>query len=272
MLNAHGPAEAVHYSRPLRVAIVCSHGAPGLLHLLTRSPERGITFEIVCAISSERTFDEEIVVERRGIRARPHPIAEFYAQRGARVCHDSAVRRAYDAETVALLAPFQPDLLVLDGYRYLVTAPLLEAYRNRILNLQFSDLALRTPRGAPMYSGIRAVRHAVSDGCPDTRACVHLVTEEPDSGSILVRSWPFPVAPMIEELRPAAPDAVKAYAFAHERWMARTASGPLLEAALRLVATGAVDLDALAAVAATDSSAWLLSQHGFLMAPELEAV
>jgi folate-dependent phosphoribosylglycinamide formyltransferase PurN len=272
MLNAHGPAEAVHYSRPLRVAIVCSHRAPGLLHLLTRSPERGVTFEVVCAISSERTFDEEIIVERRGIRARPHPIADFYAERGAHVCRDNSVRQSYDAETVALLAPYQPDVLVLDGYRYLVTAPLLEAYRNRILNLHFSDLALRTPRGGPLYAGIRAVRQAVNDGCPDTRACVHLVNEEPDGGAVLVRSWPFPVSPMIEELRSAAHDAVNAYAFAHERWMMRAASGPLLEAALRLVATGAVDLDSLAVATAASSSPWLLSQHGFLMAPELEAV
>ena len=36
MLNNH---------RPLRVAVLCSHCAPGLLYLLNSSPERGVAFE-----------------------------------------------------------------------------------------------------------------------------------------------------------------------------------------------------------------------------------
>lgn len=256
--------------RPLRVAVLCSHRAPGLLYLLNRSPERGVTFEIVCAISSERTFDEEVVVERRGIPTRPHAIEDFYAGRGVSVRHDRSVRADYDAATVSLLGPFLPDVVLLDGYRYLVTPALLDVYRNRVLNLHFSDLALRTRHGSPLYPGIHAVRHAVAEGCPETRASVHLVNNEPDGGTVLVRSWPFPVSPMVEDLRTSAPDALKAYAFAHERWMMRTSSGPLLEAALRLIASGGVDLDLLAAVAPAESAPWLLSQHGFLMAPEME--
>ena len=280
MLNTLDPARTGHDAnhsgagrgkRPLRVAVLCSQRSPGLAHLLTRTLDRGVAFEIVCAISSELTFDEEILVERRGIPTRPHPIAGFYQRRGASVFRSPAVRADYDAVTVEILRPYRPDLLLLAGYRYLVTPVLLEAYDNRILNLHFSDLTLRATDGSPLHPGIRAVRDAIADGCPETRACVHLVNEEPDGGPVLVRSWGFPVSPMVEDLRASAPDALKAYVFAHERWMMRTASGPMLAAALRLVAGGVVDLDRLGSAAAVESVPWTLSQRGSLTAPELES-
>ena len=52
----------------------------------------------------------------------------------------------------------------------------------------------------------------------------------------------------------------------------RTAAGPLIAAALRLIATGAIDLDAVAEGAADAQSPWLLERHGFLLAPEVELV
>ena len=98
-----------------------------------------------------------------------------------------------------------------------------------------------------MFSGPHAVRDAILAGCSETRATVHLVNEHPDSGPAIVRSWPFPVSPLVEALQSqTARDVIDAYVFAHEQWMARTASGPLIAAALRLIATGAVDPHVLA--------------------------
>ena len=241
------------------------------MYLLNRSPDRGVAYEIVCVVTSESTFAEELMVERRGIPTRPHPIAEFCRDRSVSIACSGEVRVDYDTETRALVAPFVPDLIVLDGYRYLVTAPILDTFRNRVINLHFSDLALRTPRGGPRYPGIRAVRDAIAAGCRETRASVHLVNDEADGGTVIVRSWPFPVSPMVDELRTlCVPDALDAYVYAHEQWMLRTASGPLLAAALRLIAAGAVDLDQLAAVDPKASAPWLYEHNGFLMAPEME--
>lgn len=243
-----------------RVAVLCSHRAPGLLYLLNRAADRGVAYDIVCVVSSEETFDEEVRVERRGIPTRAHPFRSF-----------TGSRQAYDAETLRMLEPYMPDLILLDGYVYLVTEPLLAAYRSRIINLHFSDLAERTPTGAPRFPGIRAVRDAIVAGCRETRATVHLVDALPDAGPPIVRSWPFPVSPLVESIRTLdAPDAFKAYVYAHEQWMMRTASGPLVNAALRLIATGGVDLDALAAAPSGDHAPWVLDQHGFLLAPEVE--
>src|SRR5262249_10767808 len=101
-------------------------------------------------------------------------------------------------------------------------------------------------------------------GCAETRATVHLVAEQPDAGAPIVRSWPFPVSPLVEALQSqAARDAIDAYIFAHEQWMSRAVSGPVMAAALGLIATGAVDLSAMAA--APPSWPWLLEPDGDLV-------
>jgi hypothetical protein len=53
--------------------------------------------------------------------------------------------------------------------------------------------------------------------------------------------------------------------------MIRTAAGPTLASALRLVSSGTVDLDELAAGPAI-GTAWTLDRDGQLTAPELECV
>src|SRR5204862_1493419 len=136
MLNIH---------RPLRAAVLCSHRAPGLLYLLNRSPDRGVTFEIVCVVTSEPTFEEEVRVERRGIPAIARPMRIFFETRHASVFQDAELRRAYDRETVAAIEPYLPDFVLLDGYRYLLTPEFLAAYSARVVNLHFSDLTLRQP-------------------------------------------------------------------------------------------------------------------------------
>ena len=67
----------------LRVAVLCSHRAPGLLHLLNADPDRGRAYDIVCCVTSETTFAEEVRVERRGVPTRSHDIRAFYDARRA---------------------------------------------------------------------------------------------------------------------------------------------------------------------------------------------
>jgi len=250
--------------RPLRVAVLCSHRAPGLLYLLNRAADRGATFEVACVVSSEPTFAEEVRVERRGIPTLAHPIRAFYEGNDPSLVHGLRVRAAYDRATADLLEPFMPDILLLDGYGYLVTAPLLTAFPSHILGLQFGDLTIRHMDGPPMFSGPHAVRDAILAGCGETRATVHIVAERTDAGSPIVRSWPFPVSPLVEALQSqAARDAIDAYIFAHQQWMTRTVPGPLMAAALRLIATGAVDLRAMAGAPA--AWPWELEPDGDLV-------
>ncbi len=255
---------------PLKVAVLCSRRAPGLIDLLER--DRGRSYEIVCCVASEPTFAERVELEARGVPVRVHSIRDFCAARGTSVFRDMRARAEYDAATAELLAPYDTDLVLLDGYVYLVTAPLLQAYAARIVNLHFSDLTLRLPDGRPRFPGIRAVRDALTAGESETRATIHLVNAEADAGAPIVRSWPVPVSPMVGEARAwNATDMLKAYAFAHQEWMLRGVAGPLLAAALRLIATRAVDLTDLASKPPAAVVPWEADQRGGIRAAHSHA-
>ncbi|HUR32791.1 MAG TPA: formyltransferase family protein [Vicinamibacterales bacterium] len=254
---------------PLRVAVLCSRRAPGLLHLLERDPGRGEHFDIACVMTSEETCPDAIAGARHAPPVLTHPIRELYGGRPPTPVHrDAVTRRAYDWTTLDLIAPFAPDIVLLDGYLYLVTRPLLEAYPNRILNLHFSDLTIRGVDRRPTYPGIRAVRAALADGQNETSATVHLVNDQPDEGAPIVRSWSFPVSPLVSSARQwGAADMLKAYGYAHQEWMIRGASGPLLSAALHLVASGVVDLDLYAGWDPAGVKPWLVDEKGRLTPP-----
>ena len=142
---------------------------------------------------------------------------------------------------------YRPTLVVLASYLYLLTQPVLAAFPRQIINVHHSDLTRRDETGRARYTGLRAVRDAIVAGEWATRATVHLVTPELDQGPALLRSWAFPVSPLaVDAITRGATDVLKAYVFAHQEWMIRSAWGPLLAEALELIATGRVDLSASA--------------------------
>ena len=223
---------------PIRVAVLCSHRAPGLVHVLSRDRNRGSLYEIVCCVTSEATFAEEVRVERRGIPTIPHPIQHFYGVVG-RPLRDLDARREYDERTVRKLAPYKPDLIVLSSYLYLLTEPMLDAFPDRIVNIHHSDLLARRPDGSPRYPGLRAVRDAILAGERETRASAHIVDAEIDAGQVLLRSWPFPVPEVARwaTLRQAS-DVLRSVAFAQTEWMLRSVWGPMIARSIEMMACG----------------------------------
>lgn len=205
----------------LRVALLASRRAPGLAYLLGEDTRRGRDYELVAGLSSDPDGEALGLLRAAGIPALVHDIRSFYAARGARRT-DLAVRRAYDERTRDLLAPFRPDVLVLSGYLHIVTAPLLAAYPQRILNVHDADLAQAGTDGRPKYRGLHATRDAVRAGESATRCSVHLVTEEVDGGPVLARSVAFPVQGR--------------HHYVQREWMMRAAWGPLISQAIRLLA------------------------------------
>lgn len=225
-------------THPLRVAVLCSHRSPGVLHLLRGDRRRPVACDIVCCVTSEETFASQAEVERLGVPCLSHPIARFAVARGV-TRSDPVARVAYDRETVALLEPYRPDLVVLDGYLLLLTAPMLEAYDRRIINLHHADLGARHADGSVRYPGLRAVRDAIVAGESQTRASAHLVTPSLDGGPVLLRSWPFPVPDVAVWAREEREtDILKSAIWAHQEWMLREAWGPMLAAVIELAALG----------------------------------
>lgn len=161
--------------RRLNVAVLCSQAAPGLVQLLNTDTRRGRDYDIVCCITSSDTFAEEVRVERRGVPCLPHSIRRFCAVRGIDL-HDRDARREYDAITLDLLAPFNPDLLILLDYRLLLTSPVLDRFAGRIVSIQHGDPVHQLEGGAFQPGS-------------GPRVTAHLVTGRPFEGHIVLRSW-----------------------------------------------------------------------------------
>ena len=217
-----------------KVGVLCSRRAPGLIDLLDHDPRRGPEYEIACCITSEETFAEHARVERRRVPCVAHPFTRFRRERRARL-GDMAVRAEYDAITRAILSQYQVEVVLLDGYLLILTAPMLTAFDGRIINVHHSDLLRRNDDGSVRYPGLRAVRDAFLAGETETRATAHIVTDRVDDGPVLARSSAYPVPPVAAWAREReAWDVLSAAAWAHQEWMLREAWGPLMAGALQL--------------------------------------
>ena len=223
-------------TRPVRVAVLCSRRAPGLTHLLTR--ERASSpWTIVCCLTSEETFDELPLAALHDVAVIRHPAHRFYMRTDPQARFaDLAIRAKYDLRTTELLAPYAPDLILLAGYLLVLTAPLLDAFAGRIVNVHHSDLSLRNASGEPRYPGLRAVRDAIMAGERETCCTSHLVTSHVDGGPMLLRSSAYPVPDVARwALRVGAEDVLRKVIWAQQEWMLRSAFGPLMEQSLDLL-------------------------------------
>jgi folate-dependent phosphoribosylglycinamide formyltransferase PurN len=250
----------------LRVGVLCSYRAPALTHVLSHGPGYLRSYDIMACVTSEPSFADTSALLSHGIPLHLHSVRRFCDNFGV-PSTDRVVRRLYDDKTRMLLQQHRIDVVVTDAYLYLLTDPMLRAYDRRIINLHHSDLTCRDAGGQPRFKGLRAVRDAILGGERSTRATAHLVTPELDEGPPFLRSWRFPVAPLAGWARQAkADDVLKAYIHAHQEWMIRSTWGPLMDAALTLIADGRVDLDAIAEAGAVDE-VWQLEEDGSLVPP-----
>jgi phosphoribosylglycinamide formyltransferase-1 len=93
------------------------------------------------------------------------------------------------AETLSALQSHAIDVVFLAGYLKLLPAPMVAAFRRRILNIHPALLPAFGGKG--MY-GIHVHRAVLASGSRLSGPTVHLVDEEYDRGTILAQ-WPVPV-------------------------------------------------------------------------------
>lgn len=256
----------------LRVAVLSTGRAPGLDFLL-RHPDRGKGWDIVGVAATDPEFRERALAARERLPYLERNLALHCRSRGCRRS-DLGARKAFDAETLEALETWRADLVLLVGYLHVVTAPLLDGFPGRMVNLHDADLAIRGPDWLPRYRGLHSTRDAISDGASETRTTAHVVTAEVDGGPILARSWAFPVYPLAEAARRlGATDILRAYAYAQREWMMRTAWGPLLLEVVRGYAARAVRvLDGRVFIGSTEGPVELPAPPAFGSAPRLRGV
>ena len=86
-------------------------------------------------------------------------------------------REARDAAMAAWLRRRGVDLVVCAGYMHLLTAPFLDTFPQRIVNVHPSLL--------PQFPGAHAIEDALAAGVAHTGVTVHLVDEGLDTGPVL---------------------------------------------------------------------------------------
>jgi phosphoribosylglycinamide formyltransferase-1 len=95
-------------------------------------------------------------------------------------------RDAFDAALQETIDRFEPDLVVLAGFMRILTAPFVEHYAGRMLNIHPSLL--------PLFPGLHTHRQALDAGVTEHGATVHFVTAELDHGPAVIQAR-IPVLP-----------------------------------------------------------------------------
>jgi phosphoribosylglycinamide formyltransferase-1 len=129
----------------------------------------------VVAVASSRN-DAYALVRARKARI---PTATFSLD-----CHP--IREERDLVMATWLEEHRVELVVLAGYMHLLTAPFLDRFRGRIVNVHPSLL--------PAFPGTKAIEAALAAGVETTGVTVHYVDDGLDTGP-LIRQEPVPVEP-----------------------------------------------------------------------------
>lgn len=217
---------------PLRIALLYSRHAPGAARLLA-DPNRGATWELTIAVGSEPDLVEAPLFEQAGIPLEIRPI------RTAPAFRNLNAREDYDEQLGDLLARLKIDYLLLDGWQYVVTTPMLELFPSKILAIHDADLTLRDHER--LYAGPHAVRDAVFGGERETRSSVYILTREIARGPIFLLSGAYPLAPMALDARERGDASfLTSYAALHRQWMVDDCWGAMLTRSLELLAGGSM--------------------------------
>jgi phosphoribosylglycinamide formyltransferase-1 len=93
---------------------------------------------------------------------------------------DYPTREAFDAALRQVVDSFAPDLVVLAGFMRILTAPFVEHYAGRMVNIHPSLL--------PAFPGLATHRQALDAGVLEHGATVHFVTAELDHGPAIAQA------------------------------------------------------------------------------------
>jgi phosphoribosylglycinamide formyltransferase-1 len=91
-------------------------------------------------------------------------------------------REQFDAEVMNILEEYDTDLIVLGGYMRIISTPMVERYRNRIINIHPSLL--------PKFGGgmnMDVHKAVIEAGEKETGMTIHLIDENVDTGPIVLQ-------------------------------------------------------------------------------------
>lgn len=151
-----------------RIVILISGSGTNMVNLAEHCQSGQINGDVVAVISNKTDAGGLQKAAHMGIDTAALSHREF----------DS--REAYDIELKALVASYQPDLVVLAGFMRILTPQFVNAFSGRLLNIHPSLL--------PKYKGINTHQRALDAGDKEHGVSVHFVTEELDGGPVILQA------------------------------------------------------------------------------------
>ena len=157
---------------PLRIAVLASGRGSNLQAIIDGIEAGQVPAQLVAVISNKQ---DAVALER----ARKHAVQDIFIDPkpfAGRI--DS--REAYDRVLLDVLEKLDVELVLLAGYMKIVTAVLVNAFTNRMMNIHPSLL--------PSFPGLDVQRKAIEWGCKLAGCTVHFVTEGVDEGPIIIQA------------------------------------------------------------------------------------
>jgi phosphoribosylglycinamide formyltransferase-1 len=154
------------------VAVLASGRGSNLQAIIDGIEANLVQATIVAVISNKK---DAVALER----ARKHGLKDLFVDPKPFAGQPDS-REAYDRALLAILQQHDVELVLLAGYMKIVTAVLVKAYANRMMNIHPSLL--------PSFPGLEVQKKAIEWGCKLAGCTVHLVTEGVDEGPIILQA------------------------------------------------------------------------------------
>ena len=171
---------------PLRLAVLLGGGGSALQALLEASQAGGAPAEVAVVISHRATAG--------GLhRALEAHLPAIYLPPPVGLRRTPEAMAHYEQRLVALLRPFDVDLVALTGWMLVLSPLFLDAFPQAVLNIHPALLpadggetvTLSDGRHIPAFRGAHAVQDALAAGVDTTGATVHYAAPAVDRGAVL---------------------------------------------------------------------------------------
>lgn len=163
---------SIRRTTPLRVAVLASGRGSNLQAVIDAIAGGDVQATIAAVISNKK---EALALER----ARKHGLMDLFVDPKPFAGRPDS-REAYDRVLLDILQQHNVELVLLAGYMKIVTAVLVNAYANRMMNIHPSLL--------PSFPGLDVQKKAIDWGCKLAGCTVHFVTEGVDEGPIIIQA------------------------------------------------------------------------------------
>lgn len=222
----------------LRIVVFFSGGASGLRYLFEEDSNYGEKYKIVGGFTDSPGCKGEKFAQNIGIDVKTNDIEEFY---GDIPVSDLKVRKKYDRKTLDLIDEFNADLILLSGYMWILTEPIIEKYR--IINVHPADLRVKKDNKR-LYTGKNPVYDAIINGENQTYSSIHFVKNQVDEGPLFVVSPGFNIHEKLVDvlLEKDKREKLKKYSEAHQEWMKWEGDGPAISKAIELLAEKNIEI------------------------------